>query len=67
MEDKVKTANNTADENREVALGICFGSGAGIILGAIFNNILLGLSAGGVVGVLIGTVVQAVNKHKRVI
>lgn len=66
MEEKINGSNNTVDENKEIALGICFGSGIGIVFGAIFNNVMLGLSAGGVLGVLVGIGVQTILKFKRV-
>jgi F0F1-type ATP synthase assembly protein I len=65
MEEKVKSSENVVDENREVALGICFGSGIGIIIGAIANNVVFGLSAGGVLGILAGTMVKMLRKLKR--
>lgn len=66
MQEKIERKDVYVDENREIAMGICLGSGSGIILGAIFNNVMLGISAGGVVGVLIGIGIQAVKSYKRV-
>jgi uncharacterized membrane protein len=65
MQEEIKRKDVTVDENKEIAMGICLGSGMGIILGAIFNNVMLGLSAGGVFGVLIGIAAQTVNSYKR--
>jgi F0F1-type ATP synthase assembly protein I len=66
MQEEIKRKDVYVDENREIAMGICLGSGLGIILGAIFNNVMLGLSAGGVVGVLVGIGTQVVKSYKRV-
>jgi uncharacterized membrane protein len=64
MQEKIKRNDVTVDENREIAMGICLGSGMGIILGAVFNNVTLGLSAGGVLGALVGIGIQVVKAIK---
>jgi uncharacterized membrane protein len=63
MEDKLKNID-IADDYKEVAMGICFGSGAGIVLGAIFNNVGFGFSVGGVMGIIVGSVVRVLRKIK---
>lgn len=63
-EEKLVTEKAYTDDNKEVGLGICFGTGIGIILGAIVGNVILGLSAGGVMGILISL---AVRLYKKVI
>jgi F0F1-type ATP synthase assembly protein I len=65
MQEKIKSREDAFAEDREVALGICFGSGLGIIIGAVANNVVLGLSAGGVLGILVGTMVKILRKVKR--
>jgi uncharacterized membrane protein len=65
MQEEIKRKDVKVDENKEIAMGICLGSGMGIILGAIFNNVMFGLSAGGVFGVLIGIAAQTVNSYKK--
>ncbi|MDT8717257.1 hypothetical protein IAI10_11365 [Clostridium sp. 19966] len=52
MEKKVKNSLWSQNDEKEVALGICFGCGIGIVLGSILGNTMLGLSGGGVLGVL---------------
>jgi hypothetical protein len=52
MEKKLQERNIAVDENRDVALGICFGTGIGIVVGAVLGNVTFGLSFGGVVGIL---------------
>lgn len=54
--------NLVEDSNRAVALGICFGSGIGIILGMFIDNILFGISGGAVIGVLVGIIID--NKER---
>lgn len=46
------------EENNKVALGICFGSGIGIFLGALLGNVALGLGAGGSLGVVVALILQ---------
>ena len=65
MEENIKSRNAVTDENREVALGICFGTGAGIFVGAVMGNVAFGLSAGGVLGVVAGVIIGGLNKHKK--
>lgn len=65
MEENIKGRNGVTEDNREVALGICFGTGAGIVVGAIIGNIMLGLSAGGVLGIIAGVIVGELKKHKK--
>jgi uncharacterized membrane protein len=65
MVENIKKRNNATEDNREVALGICFGTGAGIIAGALVGNIMLGLSAGGVLGVVIGAITGEIKKYKK--
>ncbi|NLM33904.1 MAG: glycine zipper family protein [Clostridiales bacterium] len=68
MEKNINTVNaiNTAwDENKYVALGICFGSGLGIFVGALFNNVMLGLSAGGVLGIIYGVTIGMLKESKK--
>lgn len=65
MVEKFNNRSNSTEDNREVALGICFGSGAGIVAGALVGNIMLGLSAGGALGVVIGAIIGEIKKYKR--
>ncbi|NLP28765.1 MAG: hypothetical protein GX370_08425 [Clostridia bacterium] len=62
MEEKI---NAVSEENKYVALGICFGSGIGIFLGALFNNVMMGLSAGGVLGVIAGVTIGSLKEKKK--
>lgn len=50
------------DDLKEVALGICFGSGIGIVIGAIINMPSFGLSLGGVLGILAALTYKAIKK-----
>lgn len=65
MKEELNGREAVIDDNREIGLGICFGSGIGIVMGAVFDNVVLGLSAGGVLGVLIGIMVQFLKKVKQ--
>lgn len=68
MEKNINAANtisNVSDENKYVALGICFGSGLGILVGAIINNVTLGLSAGGVLGIIFGVTIDMLKESKK--
>lgn len=65
MEEKLKTQDTAGDENREVALGICFGTGLGTVAGVLFGNVMLWLSAGGVLGVVAGVIVGSLKKAKK--
>lgn len=63
MEEKINERKMGLDDNREVALGICFGSGIGILVGAVLGNAAFGLSGGGVIGILVGC---SVRLYKRI-
>ena len=52
------------DENKEVILGICFGTAVGVFGGALINNVMLGVSAGGVTGIIAGVVVNYYRRFK---
>ena len=65
IKSKQKGGEAVVDDNREIGLGICFGSGIGIVIGAVFDNVVLGLSAGGVLGILVGIMVQFLKKIKK--
>ena len=65
MKEKINGRAAVVDDNREIGLGICFGSGIGIVIGAVFDNVVLGLSAGGVLGILVGITVQFFKRVKR--
>ncbi len=65
MEDNLKTQSAVENENKEVALGICFGTGLGIVAGALLGNVPLGLSAGGVLGIVAGVFVSYYKKIKK--
>lgn len=62
MKEKVNIEESKKDalyeENKSIALGICFGSGIGIFLGALLGNVVLGLSAGGSLGVVVALILQ---------
>lgn len=62
MEEKLNGGNTNLDENREIALGICFGSGIGVLVGAVLGNVGFGLSGGGVIGILVGIGIKAYKK-----
>lgn len=61
---KEEVNNIKEDDNKEVALGICFGCGLGIVAGALMDNVLLGMSAGGALGIVIATIIKFVKKVK---
>jgi hypothetical protein len=65
MEENIKTRNGFTEENREVALGICFGTGIGIVAGAVLGNVAFGLSAGGVIGIIAGVIVGGLKKFRK--
>lgn len=65
MKEELNGRESVIDDNREIGLGICFGSGIGIVMGAVFDNVGLGLSAGGVIGVLVGIMIQFLKKGKE--
>ena len=65
MEENIKTRGTVTDDNKEVALGICFGTGAGIFVGAVMGNVAFGLSAGGVLGIIAGVIVGGLKKYKK--
>lgn len=62
MKEKVNVEEAKKDtlyeENKSIALGICFGSGIGIFLGALLGNVALGLGAGGSLGVVVALILQ---------
>lgn len=62
---KVNTMNTVSEENKYVGLGICFGTGIGIFIGALINNVMLGLSAGGVLGILFGATIGMMKESKK--
>lgn len=53
MEKKVKDNFWFQDDEKEVALGVCFGCGIGVVMGAVLGNAMFGFSGGGVLGILI--------------
>lgn len=57
--------NSTDDEITRISCGIAFGSGIGVVLGAIISNVPLGFSLGGVSGILISLVYNLVIKNKK--
>ena len=50
---------------RGTALGLCFGSGAGIILGAVFSYVYLGFTIGAVVGIVSGNIYDSIISRKH--
>lgn len=61
-EEKIQDQDLFSDQNKEVILGICFGIGIGVFAGAVINNVMLGISAGGVVGAVTAV---AMDYYKR--
>ncbi|MNO46980.1 hypothetical protein D3C76_372780 [compost metagenome] len=57
--------NSTDDDITRISYGIAFGSGIGVVLGAIISNVPLGFSLGGVSGILISIVYNFVVKSKK--
>ena len=54
----------TDKENEYLAKGIAIGAGLGVVLGIVIDNITLGFSLGGVIGVLASLGYSALKKHK---
>lgn len=66
MEENIKEKDKVKkDDNASVGLGICFGSGMGIVLGAILGNVALWLSVGAAVGVVLGSSYDLIKKKKQ--
>lgn len=57
--------NSTDDDITRISYGIAFGSGIGVVLGAIISNVPLGFSLGGVSGILISIVYNFVVRSKK--
>ena len=57
--------NSTDGDITRISYGIAFGSGTGVVLGAIISNVPLGLSLGGDSGILISIVYNFVVKSKK--
>lgn len=57
--------NSTDDDITRISYGIAFGSGIGVVLGAIISNVPLGFSLGGVSGILISIVYNFVVRNKK--
>ncbi|WP_315110153.1 hypothetical protein [Clostridium intestinale] len=57
--------NSTDDDITRISYGIAFGSGIGVVLGAVISNVPLGFSLGGVSGILISIVYNFVVKSKK--
>lgn len=55
--------SNKERKNSGVSLGIVFGSGLGIALGIIFNEILWGIIIGTGVGLILGSIYDSKNKN----
>ncbi|SHI22151.1 hypothetical protein [Clostridium intestinale] len=57
--------NSTDDDITRISYGIAFGSGIGVVLGAVISNVPLGFSLGGVSGILISIVYNFVVRSKK--
>ncbi len=57
--------NSTDDDITRISYGIAFGSGIGVVLGAVISNVPLGFSLGGVSGILIYIVYNFVVRSKK--
>lgn len=47
----------------DIAKGIAFGSGIGILIGLLFNNILFMFSLGSVIGIIISLIYSTTKKN----
>lgn len=51
--------------NKGFGMGLCFGSGIGIVIGAIISNVMLGMTIGAAIGVVAGCIYDFRKSKKK--